>query len=212
MYSTLQQIVIMVVPVLAAVTFHELAHGLVADRLGDPTPRLAGRITLNPLKHLDPIGTLVFFLTRMIGWARPVPVNPLYFSDPRRGMMWVALAGPGANVTLAVACGLLYRAMVQLPLSPSSPLAAVLVPSVLMLRIGVVVNLGLALFNLIPVPPLDGGRILMGLLPRDRAEILARMEPYGFLILLLLIFGGVVKVFIYPAIQWGVWLLIGKTL
>ncbi|HEX16272.1 MAG TPA: site-2 protease family protein [Deltaproteobacteria bacterium] len=212
MYSTLQQLSIMVVPILAAVTFHEVAHGWVADRLGDPTPRLAGRLTLNPIKHLDPIGTLVFFVTRMIGWARPVPINPLNFRDPRRGMMWVALAGPAANVVLAMGCGVLYRTLTSLPVSAASPFANVLIPLVLMLHIGVVVNLGLALFNLIPVPPLDGGRILAGLLPRERAEVLSRIEPYGFLILLLLIFGGVVRIFLYPAIELGVKLLIGKTL
>lgn len=212
MYSTLQQLSIMVVPILAAVTFHEVAHGWVADRLGDPTPRLAGRLTLNPVKHLDPIGTLVFFVTRMIGWARPVPINPLNFRDPRRGMMWVALAGPAANVVLAMGCGVLYRTLTSLPVSAASPFANVLIPLVLMLHIGVVVNLGLALFNLIPVPPLDGGRILAGLLPRERAEVLSRIEPYGFLILLLLIFGGVVRIFLYPAIEFGVRLLIGKTL
>ncbi len=197
---------------MAAVTFHEVAHGWVADRLGDPTPRLAGRLTLNPIKHLDPIGTLVFFVTRMIGWARPVPINPLNFRDPRRGMMWVALAGPAANVVLAMGCGVLYRTLTSLPVSAASPFANVLIPLVLMLHIGVVVNLGLALFNLIPVPPLDGGRILAGLLPRERAEVLSRIEPYGFLILLLLIFGGVVRIFLYPAIELGVKLLIGKTL
>ncbi len=197
---------------MAAVTFHEVAHGWVADRLGDPTPRLAGRLTLNPVKHLDPIGTLVFFVTRMIGWARPVPINPLNFRDPRRGMMWVALAGPAANVVLAMGCGVLYRTLTSLPVSAASPFANVLIPLVLMFHIGVVVNLGLALFNLIPVPPLDGGRILAGLLPRERAEVLSRIEPYGFLILLLLIFGGVVRIFLYPAIEFGVRLLIGKTL
>lgn len=212
MYSTLQQISLMVVPVLAAVTFHEVAHGWVADRLGDPTPRLAGRLTFNPLRHLDPIGTLVFFLTRMIGWARPVPVNPFNFRDPQRDMMWVALAGPSANLLLALLCGLLYRALMSIPLSASSPLVKVLVPLLLMLHIGVVVNLGLALFNLLPVPPLDGGRILAGLLPRDKAALFSKVEPYGFLILLLLIFGGVVKVVLYPTIEFGVRLIIGGTL
>ncbi|MBI5875230.1 MAG: site-2 protease family protein, partial [Deltaproteobacteria bacterium] len=92
--SIIQDIAILAVPVLLAVTFHEVAHGWVADRLGDPTARLLGRLTLNPLKHLDPVGTIVFFLTRMIGWAKPVPVNPLNFRDPLKGMMWVAIAGP----------------------------------------------------------------------------------------------------------------------
>lgn len=200
----------MIVPVLGAVTVHEYAHGWVADRLGDPTPRLAGRLTLNPLKHLDPIGTLVFFLTRTIGWARPVPINPFNFPDPRKGMALVALAGPGANVLLAVLCALAYKGLVISGLIQD--LGALFLPLALMLKIGVVVNLGLAFFNLLPVPPLDGGRILMGVLPRRRAWLLSRMEPYGFLILLLLIISGVVRVFLYPAIQAGYRFLLGQYL
>ncbi|RLA82956.1 MAG: site-2 protease family protein [Deltaproteobacteria bacterium] len=210
MYSTLQQIVLMVVPVLGAVTVHEFAHGWVANRLGDPTPRFSGRLTLNPLKHLDPIGTLVFFLTRTIGWARPVPINPFNFRDPRRGMTLVALAGPASNVLLAALCALAYRILISF--GPTGGLPGVLLPLGFMLRIGVVVNLGLALFNLIPVPPLDGSRILMGLLPRRKALAFARIEPYGFLILLMLIFGGVIRVVLYPAIKAGVNLLLGHPL
>ncbi|RLA79955.1 MAG: site-2 protease family protein [Deltaproteobacteria bacterium] len=209
MYSTLQQITVMVVPVLGAVTFHELAHGWVADRLGDPTPRLSGRLTINPLKHLDLVGTLVFFLTRMIGWAKPVPINPLHFRDPRKGMVWVALAGPSANLLLATGCAFLFRALASLPISASSFLAKVFVPLLLMLKIGVVINLGLAFFNIIPVPPLDGGRVLVGILPREKALSVARVEPYGFLILILLIVAGVVEVVIYPLIRLGVRILLG---
>jgi len=207
MYSTLQQILIMIVPVLGAVTVHEYAHGWVADRLGDPTPRLLGRLTLNPIKHLDPLGTLVFFLTRTIGWARPVPVNPFNFPDPRKGMALVALAGPASNVSLAILCALAYRG-----LSLSGLGGGFFLPLLLMLKVGVVVNLGLAIFNLLPVPPLDGGRILMGILPRRKALLFSRMEPYGFLILLALIFSGVVGLVLYPAIQSGYRLLLGTSL
>lgn len=207
MPSTLQQLLLMVLPVLGAVTVHEYAHGWLADRLGDPTPRLSGRLSLNPLKHLDPLGTLVFFLTRTIGWARPVPINPYNFPDPRKGMALVALAGPASNFLLAALCALAYH-----PLASSGLGGGFFLPLVLMLKLGVLVNLGLAIFNLLPVPPLDGGRILMGILPRRRASFFFRLEPYGFLILLALVFSGVVRLVLYPAIEAGYRLLLGPNL
>jgi len=198
MYSTVQQILLMIVPVLLAVTVHEVAHGWMALRLGDPTAKLLGRLTLNPFKHLDPIGTLVFFLTMTIGWAKPVPVNPFNFRDPRRDMAFVALAGPMANVLLALLCALAYRGLVFWGLVERFEL--LFLPLSLMLRIAVIVNLGLALFNLIPVPPLDGSRILMGILPRKKARALVYLEPYGFIILVGLILLGVVRAVIYPVL------------
>ncbi len=209
MGSTIQQISILILPILLAVTLHEVAHGWVADRLGDPTPRLAGRLTLNPIKHLDLVGTLVFFFTRMIGWAKPVPVNPLNFKDPRRDMMWVALAGPMTNILLAGVFAIVLRFLLQLPL-PNSPLfVKIFVPVVLMLKVGVVINLGLAIFNIIPIPPLDGGRILVGLLPTEKAEAFAKIEPYGFLILIFLIITRVVDFLVFPVIRFGVQLFLG---
>ena len=113
----IRQIVLLAFPVLIAVTFHELAHGYVADRLGDPTARLAGRLTINPLKHLDPIGTLVFIVTRMIGWAKPVPVNPYNLRNPKKDMIWVSLAGPAANLIIAFIAAVVFRILLNLPVS-----------------------------------------------------------------------------------------------
>ncbi len=210
-------LIVMAVPLLAAVTVHEVAHGLVAYHLGDPTAKMAGRLSLNPIKHLDFFGTLAFILTQAIGWAKPVPVDPRHFRHPRRDMMWVALAGPLANFFLAALCGLLLKFLPYLiwPFSLLGKEATVFFgrPIALMLALGVQLNIGLAVFNLIPIPPLDGSRILTGLLPRPLAFKYARLEPYGFLILLLLIFTGAIQKIILPAILYlsqifrgGIWL------
>jgi len=208
--STIQQISILVLPILLAVTLHEVAHGWVADRLGDPTPRLMGRLTLNPIKHLDLVGTLVFFFTRMIGWAKPVPINPLMFKDARKDMMWVALAGPMTNILMAVVLAIALRLLLQLPLPAFPLLLKIFVPLMLMLKVGVVINLGLAIFNIIPIPPLDGSKVLAGLLPPEKAEVFAKIEPYGFLILIFLIVARVVETFIFPVINFGLHLLLGS--
>jgi len=190
----LRELSLLAFPLLLAVTVHEAAHGYVADRLGDPTPRAAGRLTLNPLAHLDPLGTLVFVATRAIGWAKPVPVDPRYFRHPRRDMLWVGLAGPASNVALAVAFALMCRTLL---LSP--PMAGtwfgeqVWTPLMLIGVRGVTLNLGLGLFNLLPVPPLDGSRVLAGVLPAAAAPALAWLERYGFVLLLLLVFSGVLN-------------------
>ncbi len=198
--DTIRQVVLMAVPILMAVTFHELAHGYVAYRLGDPTAKNAGRLTLNPLKHLDPVGTLVFVVTRMIGWAKPVPVNPYNLRNPRRDMVWVSVAGPAANMVLAVISAAAYKVVMLMPL-PSSLLAEkVLYPLVMMLQLSVVLNIGLAVFNTIPIPPLDGSKILMGLLPARHAIAYSRIEPYGFFILLALIFLRITDLLIFPVI------------
>lgn len=188
----LRELSLLAFPLLLAVTVHEAAHGLVADRLGDPTPRAAGRLTLNPLAHLDPVGTLVFVATRTIGWAKPVPVDPRYFRNPRRDMIWVGLAGPGANFALAAAFAILCRALVAAPLDPDGWLAARLWEPLALIGVrGVTLNLGLGLFNLLPIPPLDGSRLLAGLLPPSAAPALAWVERYGFVLLLVVVFSGV---------------------
>src|SRR3972149_2405925 len=209
MESYIQRISIMAVPILLAVTFHEVAHGMVAYRLGDPTAKNAGRLTLNPLAHLDLVGTLVFLITRMIGWAKPVPVNPLYFKNPRKGMLWVALAGPATNMVLAVLSALLLTWLLNLHLPAGSHWGAVAVPISQMAYVSVRLNVGLAVFNVIPIPPLDGGRIMVGILPEKQAISYAKLESYGFLLLLLLIFSGIVEYVIFPIILVIVNLLLG---
>ena len=191
-------------PLLLALTLHEYAHGYVAYRLGDPTARNAGRLTLNPLSHLDPIGTIAFFFIKF-GWAKPVPVNPYYFKNPRQDMLWVALAGPVTNLLLAVASALLLKAMIgTATLIPYSPmLEAILVPLYNMLVASVWINLVLCIFNFLPIPPLDGGRILTGLLPEDLARTYASFERYGFIVILLLAFSGVLGTVIFPVIRFA---------
>lgn len=198
-----RELAIIAVPVLAAITVHEASHGYVAYLLGDPTAKNAGRLTLNPLKHLDPLGTLVLVMTRMIGWAKPVPVDPRYFSDPKRGMMLVSAAGPASNFAMALVFALLHHVLFfywgsmgnQASSADPSPL-------VLMCQAGVVINLALGMFNLLPIPPLDGSKILAGVLPPDMAHGLLRLERYGFVIILVLALTGMIGKIIFPAIRY----------
>lgn len=205
MQETIQRLVILAPVVLLAVTVHEVAHGWVADRLGDKTARRHGRLTANPLKHLDLVGTVVFFLTQMIGWAKPVPVNPHNFQKPRRDLVWVALAGPLSNLILAVLCAIVYHLLAASfslgGLDLSRPFDFVVEPLFLMSYVAVRINIGLAIFNIIPVPPLDGSKILAGILPATLADGYARMERFGFLILLLLVFTGIIDQLIFPVIS-----------
>lgn len=190
MESIVLKISIMLVPALLAVTLHEVAHGFLADKLGDPTARLLGRLTLNPVKHLDPIGTIAV-LVFGFGWARPVPVNANNLRDSRRGMIWVSLAGPAANLIQALFCALLMRvvAAAALTFPEESQLLAFIEPLGLMAAFGLYINIILFMFNLLPIPPLDGGHILSNLLPENQARLLSKIEPFGFLILVFLIFG-----------------------
>ncbi len=186
----LVKISVMLIPGLLAIVLHEVAHGYVAERLGDPTARMLGRLTLNPLKHLDPFGLLVLFLIGF-GWARPVPVNPLNFKRPRQDMVWVALAGPVTNLVLAALSALALRVLLRWPIA-APHLGAFNVslaePLILMAGFSLYINLLLAVLNLLPVPPLDGGRVITGLLPESQAQWLARLEPFGFFILIMLVF------------------------
>jgi Zn-dependent protease len=183
-----------------AITVHEASHAWMANRLGDPTARLQGRISLNPLHHIDILGTVIFpailLITRspvLFGWAKPVPVNPLNLSDPKRDHMKIALAGPGANFALAVALAIILRII-----TPSPLFLAKLDLIGLFCLFGICINLFLGLFNLIPVPPLDGSGVLMGILPREYEEPYARIYPYGGIILLIIIMTGLHRIIIVP--------------
>ncbi len=201
----IQEFAILAPPFLLALTLHELAHGYVAYSFGDPTAQQAGRLTLNPLKHLDPLGTILFFIMH-IGWAKPVPVNPSYFKRPERDMLWVALAGPGANLVLAVVSAGLLKI---LTLTGSLLPIFLLTPLQMMLAASTWINIMLAVFNLLPIPPLDGGKVLAGLLPPQMAPTLRRVEPFGFVLLLLLFYSGIIPKFILPLISFAHSLLAG---
>jgi Zn-dependent protease len=175
-----------VLPVVLAVTFHEAAHGFVAYRFGDDTAWRAGRVTFNPLKHIDRFGTIILpallILMRspfLFGYAKPVPVNFGRLDSPRRDMVWVALAGPATNVLLAIASSLLFYGVDLVPPNPAQWLALNLIHSIQ-------INAVLCVFNMLPLPPLDGGRVAVGLLPDRLAFPLARLEPFGMLIVMLL--------------------------
>jgi len=200
--SWLSQLAIALVPMLVAITFHEVAHGYVAYFLGDPTAKRAGRLTLNPLKHLDPLGVLAFVLTRMIGWAKPVPIDPRFFANPRAGMVLVSLAGPAANFALAVASAVILGLLGSLHQAvPPFWRHSAILPLAYMSVASVQVNLALGLFNLLPIPPLDGGHILAGVLPPRAAYELERLAPFGFVIVLVLAATGLLGRFIGPAVD-----------
>jgi Zn-dependent protease len=202
---------IMLVPALMAITCHEVSHGYIADKFGDNTARSLGRLTLNPIKHMDILGTLMVFVVG-IGWAKPVPVNFNNLRHPKRDMIWVAAAGPITNFALALFSALAMRALVYAAagVPEASPLAAFIDPITLMLAFSVYINLLLAIFNLIPVPPLDGGRVAVGLLPYRPSMALARLEPFGMIIIIALVFfTDVFSYVISPALGWAVHLLAG---
>lgn len=192
--NIIQQIIILAPPFLFALTIHEYCHGMVAYRLGDPTAHNLGRLTLNPLKHLDPLGVLAFIIMK-IGWAKPVPVNPRYFRNPLKDMIWVALAGPGANLLTAIASSLLAQLLVFLAVWIPKP---ILFPLFQMVGASIWINIILAIFNLLPIPPLDGSKVLMGLLPPRQAAAFAKLEPFGFIILLALFYTGILQKILGP--------------
>lgn len=198
------KIIILAPPILLALTLHEYAHGYVAYRFGDPTAKSIGRLTLNPLKHLDPIGTLAFFLIN-IGWAKPVPVNGAFFQNPRKDMIWVALAGPLTNLFLAIASAIMAKIiLIAAQSAPESFLVLfVLRPLFIMAEASVWINLVLCIFNFLPIPPLDGSRILMGVLPEDTARTYASFERYGFVVILILAFTGILGKMIFPVINFA---------
>lgn len=205
------ELVLALVAFFTAVVFHEYAHGRVAYLLGDPTARDARRLTLNPLAHIDPFGTVLLPLllavlrfafqmgVPIVGYAKPVPVNPLYFRHPYQGMMLVALAGPAINLLLAgVGVGLWYSVGQSVP-----ELLAFLV------FYFVVINIILAVFNLIPVPPLDGSRVLLYLLPEGGKRLFLMLEPFGFVIIFLLLYAGLLQHLLMPIVSWVEMILFG---
>ncbi len=211
--TLIQKIVVFALPVIFAITLHEAAHGYVARFFGDMTAAAAGRITLNPIRHIDPVGTilvpLVILLTSkllgggmiLFGWAKPVPVNFSQLRRPKQDMLWVAAAGPGINFVMAV----FWALMIQLGHALGSSFASA--PLMLMGAAGVFINVILMALNLIPLPPLDGGRIAVSLLPVKQAMQFARLEPYGLFILLGLLFTGILGFILWPLIS----VLIGLT-
>ncbi|WP_066272210.1 site-2 protease family protein [Hydrogenophaga palleronii] len=190
-----QTVALYAIPVLFAITLHEAAHGYAAKHYGDNTAEMLGRITLNPVKHIDPLGTiamplLLYFATSgvfLFGYAKPVPVNFGRLRNPKRDMIWVALAGPGANLVQAIGWSVLFYVLVA---------SGVREPFFLkMCEAGVRVNLVMFAFNLFPLPPLDGGRVLVGLLPWKQAALVSRVEPFGFFIVMALVISGIVSTF-----------------
>lgn len=200
--SILIKIVLFAIPGVLAITLHEAAHGWAANKLGDPTARLLGRITANPIKHIDPIGTLLLpalmiaFTPFVFGWAKPVPVNTAKLNSPKKDMALVAAAGPGANLLMALFWALAIKLGAYLV--PSAPLPGYAL--IAMAQFGVLINLILMVLNLLPLPPLDGGRVLAGVLPDRLAAGLGRIEPYGFLILVALLVTGVLGDLLHPLI------------
>jgi Zn-dependent protease len=188
----LAQVFISFVVLLFSLTVHEMAHAWTADRLGDPTARLLGRVSLNPMVHADPIGTILFPLIALIsnapliGWAKPVPVNTRHLRSPRRDFVFVAAAGPASNLVIAIAAA---TVLALLPISPHTLADSVnvSVPAATILSQLVRLNVLLAVFNMIPIPPLDGGNVLAGILPRPAAALFNQIRPYGFLLLYALI-------------------------
>ncbi len=188
-------IIIQAPVILLALTVHEYCHGWVANYLGDDTAMRQGRLTLNPIVHLDVIGTILMFIVGF-GWAKPVPVNPHNFEDPRKGMLLVALAGPAANLLMAICAGLILRYIVPSLLTSEQAISGIYSTSLVIIILSLQYGVALAIFNMIPIPPLDGSRVLYGLLPEKQAYAYSRFEPYGMLILVgLFIFGG--RVFTY---------------
>ncbi|MCS7199641.1 MAG: site-2 protease family protein [Caldimicrobium sp.] len=204
------QVFILILPVLLlSLTLHEFSHGFVAHLLGDPTPYREGRLTLNPIKHLDFFGALALILTQAIGWAKPVPINPNYFKNPWRDMAITSAAGPISNLLLAIAFALLYHFLNSLNLVIGS--LKISEPLALISYLGVRINLGLAIFNFLPIPPLDGSKVIVKFLPLSWRVNYLRLELVGFLIILFLALTGILGLTLYPILKFLSNLLLSYT-
>ncbi|MGH8677152.1 MAG: site-2 protease family protein [Burkholderiales bacterium] len=198
----LQLIALYAIPGIFAITLHEAAHGYAARHFGDPTAYQAGRISLNPVRHIDPIGTLLIPAIVLLasggkfafGWAKPVPVDFGRLRHPKRDMLWVAAAGPGANLFMALLWAIALKVVATLPASYFTE------PALLMAQGGIIINVVLMVLNLLPLPPLDGGRIAVSLLPHRLAYQVARFEPYGMILLMILLFTGLLSTVMLPLI------------
>ena len=210
-YHAIQTICVYAIPLIFAITLHESAHGWAAGRLGDPTATMLGRVTINPIPHIDPIGTiavpgallLMSALTGggglLFGWAKPVPINPRYFRNPLKAMTITAAAGPLSNLLQMIFWALLLKALAAVGFYDKFVISVC--------AAGISVNLMLMAFNLLPIPPLDGGRIVRGLLPRQAGMAFDKIEPYGFMILLVLMVGGGLSFFVRPFLMFGQWII-----
>ena len=210
-YHAIQTICVYAIPLIFAITLHESAHGWAAGRLGDPTATMLGRVTINPIPHIDPIGTiavpgallLMSALTGggglLFGWAKPVPINPRYFRNPLKAMTITAAAGPLSNLLQMIFWALLLKVLAAVGFYDKFVISVC--------AAGISVNLMLMAFTLIPIPPLDGGRIVRGLLPRQAGMAFDKIEPYGFMILLVLMVGGGLSFFVRPFLMFGQWII-----
>ncbi len=197
-FSIIQKIIMFAPPVILAITVHEAAHGYAARHFGDFTADKAGRITLNPFKHIDPFGTIllpamtIFLGGILFGWAKPVPVNFAALRNPKKDMLWVAAAGPASNFVMAIIWTIVLKFSLSMPEAT--------VPLAMMAKAGISINIVLMVLNLLPLPPLDGGRIAVSLLPHDLAVRFAQIERFGFIILIALLFTGVLGKILDPLI------------
>ncbi len=195
-----KQLLLIAPPILLALTFHEYAHAYIAYRYGDDTARQRGRLTMNPLKHLDPLGTIMIFIVHF-GWAKPVPVNPYRLKNPKKNMLWISAAGPLANMVLALLSGMVLRLIFTTDAAPERH--SIMGLLIFMVFMSLQINLALAIFNILPISPLDGSKILFGLLPAKYENKIYLLERYGpFILIGLILFGQFTGVSILGELIW----------